>query len=404
MLSPVLLLVALTLVALLLWPRVRDSVAWRATVTPLASIIGSGFLVVVPLLAGEFGGYAPWAMVLVVVVAYAIGAVIRFNIRHTEPLLAEAHAAPLVRRLDFLSDIALALSYVISVAFYLRLLASFALSSVPNSDRVADVLATVILAVIGGVGWFRGLHLLERLEQYSVSIKLAIIGALLVGWGVHDVTLGAGSPAIAVPDSVGPWRSFRFLAGVLIVVQGFETSRYLGDEYSAPVRIASMRRAQLIAGAIYVVFVGLTVPTYGLLGSDVDEIAVVRLAAHVAWILPAMLVLAALMSQFSAAVADTVGAGGLFYDTVGRSRGRGAKFGYLGVAGLGIVLIWTANVFEIVSFASRAFALYYGLQSLVAASAAWKTQVGVRRWLLVVACTLGGVGLFVAAAVAIPAD
>ena len=41
-------LVAIT--ALLFAPRLTASPIWRATVTPLASIIGSGFLVSLPLL------------------------------------------------------------------------------------------------------------------------------------------------------------------------------------------------------------------------------------------------------------------------------------------------------------------------------------------------------------------
>ena len=77
-----------------------------------------------------------------------------------------------------------------------------------------------------------------------------------------------------------------------------------------------------------------------------------------------MLVLAAIMSQFSAAVADTVGAGGLVQEeTARRISDRRA---YLLVSGLAIVLVWSANLFEIISLASRAFALYYLLQTLQA--------------------------------------
>ena len=44
------------------------------------------------------------------------------------------------------------------------------------------------------------------------------------------------------------------------------------------------------------------------------------------------------------------------------------------VAGLGIALTWFANVFEIISYASRAFALYYALQSAQAALSAWRLE------------------------------
>jgi hypothetical protein len=36
--------------------------------------------------------------------------------------------------------------------------------------------------------------------------------------------------------------------------------------------------------------------------------------------------------------------------------------------GGGLALTWTANVFEIISYASRAFAPYYALQAMIAAT------------------------------------
>ncbi len=77
-----------------------------------------------------------------------------------------------------------------------------------------------------------------------------------------------------------------------------------------------------------------------------------------------MLIVAAIMSQFSAGVADTVGAGGLASET---SRGKiSSNKGYLMVAVFAVILVWTANLLEIIALASRAFALYYLLQCVVA--------------------------------------
>ena len=74
--------------------------------------------------------------------------------------------------------------------------------------------------------------------------------------------------------------------------------------------------------------------------------------------------MAAIMSQFSAAVADTVGAGCLASES---SSGKlSTNKGYLLVSFLAIVLVWTADLLEIISVASRAFALYYLLQCVVA--------------------------------------
>ncbi len=60
----------------------------QATITPLSSIFGSGFLVIVPILAGAVGGYSVVAMAVSLRIAYAVGSVIRYNITHAEPALA----------------------------------------------------------------------------------------------------------------------------------------------------------------------------------------------------------------------------------------------------------------------------------------------------------------------------
>ena len=44
------------------------------------------------------------------------------------------------------------------------------------------------------------------------------------------------------------------LGGIVITVQGFETVRYLADEYDAPTRIWASRIAQATAASIYVGF------------------------------------------------------------------------------------------------------------------------------------------------------
>ncbi len=80
-------IVAISLTAILLSKKVKNSPLWRATLTPLASIIGSGFLVVAPLLGNIVGANAVWAIIAIVIFAYTIGSVLRFNILQVEPLL-----------------------------------------------------------------------------------------------------------------------------------------------------------------------------------------------------------------------------------------------------------------------------------------------------------------------------
>jgi predicted membrane metal-binding protein len=97
---------------------VRQSASWRATVTPLASIIGSGFLVVAPLLHSQFGRYAPFAMLALVVFGYGVGFVLRENI-------ATDTTSPPAKTLKNLARIALLVAYLVSVAFYIELLSDF---------------------------------------------------------------------------------------------------------------------------------------------------------------------------------------------------------------------------------------------------------------------------------------
>ena len=116
-------LISFAVAALLLLPAIKESTVWRASVTPLASIIGSGFLVVAPLLALVVGWAAPLAMLAIVALAYGLGEISRFNIRHDEPLLQSGEAPALLMTTERVANFTLSLAYIVSVAFYVRLLA-----------------------------------------------------------------------------------------------------------------------------------------------------------------------------------------------------------------------------------------------------------------------------------------
>lgn len=363
---------ALVSAAWLLSPQVRRSRSWQATITPLASIIGSGFLVAAPLVAVIAGNAAPVAMLAIVTLAYVIGGVIRFNIRHLEPILRDrSKSADGILILEKISAVVLSVAYIVSVAFYLRLMSSFVLHGVisEHTEIYANLITTFILIFIGIVGYYFGLHALEKLEGYSVTVKLAIIAALLLGLGMFDLRSfdAALRNDIPVTNHDGFYK-LRMLAGLLLVVQGFETSRYLGAEYDAEMRITTMRRAQFASSIIYVVFVLFAMPLLTHLeGTDPDETALIDLTRLVSPVLPTMLIVAAVMSQFSASVADTVGGGGLMAE--GSGGKVSVRFSYLIVTSAAIALVWFADLFQIISIASRAFAFYYLLQGINA----WQT-------------------------------
>lgn len=354
---------------LMLQPRLRHSVAWRATITPLASIIGSGFLVLAPLLLRHFGHQAVWVMAALCAVAYAVGHAIRCNISSLEQ-----HAdqdSPTVQRLETLASWSLSFAYVVSVAYYLNLLGAFALAGTSWAPPWASrLLTTAVLLAIAALGAWRGLRGLERVESVSVGIKLAVIAGLLAGMLVAVLAPGQALPDHAPSDPLGAQDALRVAFGMIVTVQGFETSRYLRGAYDATTRIRTMRWAQWLASAIYVAYIGLAAMLFDAGSVPASETAIIGMTAVVATVLPALLVLAALSAQFSAAVADTGGCGGLVQE-LSRGRLRPQQV-YVGLALLGVGLTWWANVFEIIGYASRAFALYYALQCTLAALRGWR--------------------------------
>lgn len=374
---------AITVAWVLLRPVVRDSELWRATVTPLASIIGSGFLVVAPLLAVTVGSAALLAMLGIVALSLLIGNAIRYNIRYDGRDLV-SNSISGTAMLERLSDLAVALAYIVSVAFYIRLLASFVLTFFPiESAYPGDALATAVLLFIGFYGRKNGLRGLERLEEYSVTVKLAIIVSLLLWLSYHNVVFGYQLNTLQVRD-YSLWDQIRILAGMILIVQGFETSKYLGSEYSPAVRARTMFWAQILASIIYLIFIALVMPyMVNLDTATISETSLIDAVAVITVLLPPLLVVAAVMSQFSAAIADTLGAGGVL-EQESKGRLKPAVI-YPTITIVASLLIWTTNIFELVSIASRAFALFYGLQALLAVRLALFQEQGVRRIMLVLA-------------------
>jgi hypothetical protein len=371
MLNYLIILVTAAVGALLLYPRLANAPLWRATITPLASIIGSGFLVLGPILIVAFGRHAPIAMATLCFVAYLFGIAIRFNIqRLNDPATTRSRIED---HLETLASWALVFAYVVSVAYYLNLLGAFAVSMTPfNGAFSAKLVTSAVFALVLIVGWTKGFRALEGMEQITVGLKLAIIAGLLFGLGWFFIEKTAADQLILNPATVQGWPAIALFAGLLVTVQGFETSRYLGDEYSAGLRIRSMKLAQWVSTSIYMIYIILLSFAFTPDGLELSETAIIDMMAIVASILPILLIAAAISAQFSAAVADTGGSGGLITElTKGRMSPRG---GYAVLVAAGLLLTWMMSVFEIISYASRAFALYYAIQAFIAAKGAWSAN------------------------------
>ena len=339
----------------------------HARATPLASIFGSGFLVIVPILNGAVGPYSVFAMAGVCAIAYAMGSVIRFNIRHVEPLLADGALSDRAARHERTANLALVIAYAILVCLYIHILAAFLLGGLGiNTPRRENFLCVVIIAAIGVIGRYRGLKMLLVLERWALRITGLLVLVLIAGFAAFDWRAMASHtlqwPAVPKQDF---WTALTVLGGTLIVVQGFETSRYLGSEFDREMRVRSCRSSQIVSTLIYVVFVAVATPLMHFLGDHVEDNGLLVLAAKASALLPIPVVITAVLSQFSASVADVVGGGGnLAESTQGRvDEGRA----YVLICGIAVVLAF-ASTLTILAFASRAFAFYYFLQCLVAIS------------------------------------
>ncbi|GLP73115.1 hypothetical protein TUM20983_02250 [Mycobacterium antarcticum] len=338
-----------------------------ATVTPLASILGSGLLIIVPVLERTLGALAVLGAIAVSAVAWWAGTAIRHCVRVVEPLDESGELDKVTDRLGWLGDAVIVIAYVISVALYLRIMAVYLVDYVvdggsPIAQRVIACAAVVLIVSIGIVSGFSGLDKLDRVTLCAVLVLTTVLGATLL---LHDGRLLLGDSGLTFPPvaTMGILQTLLVLGGIVITVQGFETVRYLGDEFNAETRVWASRLAQGIAASIYIGFVAVATPVMGL-GTDagVDD-TLLNITARVAPFLALPLVVSAVLSQFSAAVADTAAADGDLRRLSSGMHGP-RPFLFSGVAALALAA--TVDTYVIVAIASRAFAAYYAIQAVIA--------------------------------------
>ena len=336
--------------------------------TPLASIFGSGFLVVVPVLASAVGPYATIAMVVVAFVAHQVGAIVRHNIACAEPVLA-AKSKRLTVLAERISDVALIGAYVISVCLYVHILSAFVLAGFgADSAFNKSLMTSVIIGVITVIGMAGGLAPLEKLERWALYLTLILLAILLAGFAIFDVGQILRPGAVSLPEWPGrsPWEVATIIAGTLIIVQGFETTRYLSEQFDADTRIKASRWSQYFSLGVYIAFVALAQPLVASLNGEYGENSLIALAGTASVLLPIPLIIAATLSQFSAAVADILAAAANLREA---SHGRIApRWGYLVLGIAAMALAWNGSTFAIIALASRAFAFYYLMQCVVAFS------------------------------------
>lgn len=319
-----------------------------------------------PVLEQTLGAWSVFGIAAVCVVAWFIGTAIRHCVRVVEPMAEAGTLDPGTARVDKISDAVIVVAYVISVALYLRIMAQYLVAYFdPAGSTLAEKLvacaAVVAILLIGILRGFHGLEIMDRIALGAVLVLITVLGAALL-W--HDIGLiQDGTFTLPpVPEvSIGP--VLLVLGGIVITVQGFETVRYLGDEYDAATRIWASRLAQVLATIVYIGFIAVATPVMGLgTAAGIDK-TLLDITVRVTPLLTLPLVLAAVFSQLSAAVADTAAADGNLRGLSAWMRGPRP---YL-VSGLAaMALAATMPTFTIVAVASRAFAAYYALQCVVA--------------------------------------
>jgi len=356
----------------------------RATATPLASIFGSGFLIIIPVLEPSFGRNSVFAIALVCGLAYLVGTAVRHNIRWSEGVPA-ANLGALTKRLSTASAALIAVAYTISVSLYLRIMVSYAFAYLGrDSEATEQLIATAVVVVLVLVGATRGFDGLANIEYAALAATIAIMGVLIVAFG-HTVLDQQLSGDLALPRALhDDWANqAMLLGGILISVQGFETSRYLGNQFSETMRIRSCRLSQLISTGVYLVFVALCTPLMATAvpGATADHDLLELTRNVVPWlVLP--LALIAVFSQLSAAIADLVTAVGNV-DEVSRGRAR-ERITYVALGAVAIGVIWAATTLQLVAVASRAFAVFYLVQCVVASRTSRTRRASIAFLLLAV--------------------
>lgn len=334
--------------------------------TPLASILGSGLLIIVPVLERTLGAAAVFGAIGICAVAWLVGTVVRHNVRVVEPLEHAGTLDNVTARMGRIADVAIVIAYVISVALYLRIMAQYVVALFISAgsglvEKLIACAAVVLIVAIGAIRGFQGLNRLDRMSLTAVLVLTLVLGGVLL---VNDLSV-ASAGALALPPlpNLNPVSTFAVLAGIVITVQGFETIRYLGDQFDAPTRIRASRWAQLIASAIYIGFVAVATPVMGLGTAAGMDSTLLDITGRIAPWLAIPLVLSAVLSQFSAAIADTAAADG---NLRGLSRWFGGDRAYLASGVAAIAVAATLPTLTIVAVASRAFAVYYAMQAVIA--------------------------------------
>ncbi len=238
---------------------------------------------------------------------------------------------------------------------------------------------------------------LNDLGNKTTAFNLSAIVAVLVAFAAYNVQRLVGGdfdlPHFNAPDND---EAFRKLLGLFVLVQGFESSRYIGAYFSADKRVKTMRSAQYISSAVYVLFVAFSLILFATVKAPNNVTAIFEVSKQVSAFLPFLIMAAALGSQLSAIVNDTETRTEMLARQVGDRLPRQWTFPLFLVPAILVVLL--TDVSSVVALASRVFAAYYLSQALIAGRLAWRAE----RWAWVAFFTGIALAMAVVAVFGIP--
>jgi len=357
-------------------------------VVPLANIMDVGFLVLSPIIVVLVGYDAPFFMLGICLVAVATGFVIAFNIRHYEPLIGTPDRVHLIAAW---ANWSLFAASMVNIAYYVQLLMTLVLLPLGlyNESRVTLTSAIVLIVVIV-IGFQGYLPALNRLGDRTTAFNLAALFSVLAAFAVYNVLEAVdGRWSFPSYDPTLDTATVRKVLGLFAMVQGFEASRYISARFTAKERVSTMRWAQAVATAVFVLLIALVLLPFGQFRPDADATAVFVVSKEVAFYLPWLILLVAVGSQVSAIANATSSRSELLIEATRGSIARRYTFPILLVPAIMIVIF--TNVTDAVAIASRVFALYFVLQSLIALMLALRS----RSWPAVFG--ISAVGLMMAA-------
>jgi hypothetical protein len=352
-------------------PRIQQSERYQAIVVPLANIMDVGFLVLSPIIVVLVGYAAPLFMLGICLVAIATGFVIAYNIRHYEPL--EGTKSPM-RTVAATAQWALFGASMVNIAYYTQLLMTLVLLPLSlYTEERTEVTSVILLVVIIVVGYRGYLPALNRFGDRTTAFNLAALFAVLAAFAVYNL-----EEAIVGNWSFPPYSpeidatTLRQILGLFAMVQGFEASRYIGSRFSGELRISTMRWAQIIATTVFVALIALVLLPFGEFRPAPDATAIFVVSKAVSPYLPWLILAAAIGSQLSAITNAASSRSNLLIEATRETVPRKYTFPILLVPAIMIVVF--TNVTSAVAIASRVFALYFVIQSILAIMLAFRAK------------------------------